>query len=156
MPINYTVTSLPQGAIVITEFEPEHMYTLPAGKTYCFPFKMRRYYNQVVVDMADISPFESCFIPMMRSWPSKEAAAQSMTDMPLASQAFVTLGPSGVKWNFWLLDQVKPSDQQESDINRGILPDTFYWINIQNLQNRPSYFWLRFTYYGPAGTTHID
>lgn len=151
----YYAGYLPQGATIVTELEKEHMYVLPPSRTLCFPFKMRRYYNQLVIDAADTTPFESCFIPVIRCWPSEEAAGQSITSQPLASQGTVNLGPNGVKWNFWLLDLVDVSSLEESDINRWIDPNKTYWMNVQNLQNKASFFWLRFTFYGPGGT-HVE
>ncbi len=146
---------LPQGASIVSELEPEHRYIIGPSKTLCFPFKMRRYYNQLVVDMADTTPFESCFIPVIRCWPSKEAAGMSMTSQVRASQATVNLGPNGMTWGFWLLDLIDSPEIKEADISTWIEQGTTYWMNVQNLQNKPSYFYLRFTFYG-VGITFIE
>ena len=151
----YFTGYLPQGSIIVTELNPEHTYVLPASKTLCFPFAMRRYYQQLVIDVADTTPFESCFIPAIRCWPSTEASGESMTSQPRASQATINPGPYGAKWNFYLLDQLENPDLQPADINRWINSGTTYWMNVQNLQNKESYFFLRFTFYG-VGITHVE
>jgi len=151
----YFAGRLPQGSSIVTELNPEHTYMLPASRTLCFPFTMRRYYQQLVIDIADITPFESCFIPVIRCWPSTEASGESMTAQPLASQATVNLGPYGAKWNFHLLDQIDPDGRQPADISKLIKFGETYWMNVQNLQNKTSYFFLRFTFYG-AGITYVE
>ena len=146
---------LPQGASIVTELEKEHTYAIEPSATLCFPFKMRRYYNQVVIDLADMNPFESCFIPALRCWPSIEAAGTSITAQPLASRGDIVLGPNGTKWNFWLLDLIDISSLEPADINRWIEPDKIYWMNVQNLHNRPGTFWLRYTFYG-TDISHVE
>lgn len=151
--VSYSTQLTPQSTTIITELEPEHMYILPAGMTFCFPFKMRRYYTQVILDLADITPYETCFMPAMRCWPSLDPVGRSITAEPNYAESYVILGPNGVQWNFWLLDK-KPI-LEEHDINRGIDFDTTYWMNVQNLQNKDHNFWLRFTFYG-NGFIHVD
>lgn len=155
MSTTYYAGGLPQGARIVTDLEPEHYYTLPPSTTLCFPFKMRRYYQQLVIDAADTTPFESCFIPVIRCWPSKEAVGISMTSQPLSSQGTINVGPNGFKWNFWLLDQVNPDDLVEANIDQWINYGTTYWFNVQNLQNKQASFFLRFTFHG-AGITHVE
>ena len=147
----YYTGNLPQSTTIVTELNPEHTYILPPSQTLCFPFKMKRDYQQIIVDLADTTPFVSTFIPGSRAWPSEIPASQSITASPYASQASVKLPPSGVKWNFWLLELEQPN-LDLANINRWVLFDTTYWMNVQNLQNRQSYFYCRFTYYGQGIT----
>lgn len=146
---------LPQGARVINELNDEHTYELPPSMTYCFPFRMRRYYQQLIVDVADTTPFESCFVPVIRSWASEVPVGMSMTAQPLASQGTVNPGPDGVTWNFFLIDMVESSNLIDASIRRWIDPGKTYWMNIQNMQNKKSFFWLRFTFHG-VGITHVE
>lgn len=153
--LDYYQGGLPQGAQIRSELDPEHTYEIPGSTILCFPFKMRRHYQQVVIDAADTTRFESCFIPVLRAWPSKEAAGMSITSSPNSALTSVNLGPNGCRWNFWLLDVVAKNDLKEADIYQWINDGTTYWFNIQNLQNKPANFWLRFTFHG-AGITFVE
>jgi hypothetical protein len=112
---------------------------------------MKPGYTQVVIDIANTTPFESAWVPGVRCWPSKEASGNSMTASPLSSIGSINMPPSGIKWNFWLLGMVE-QPLEEADYNRWINNNTVYWMNLQNLQNRENYFFLRFTYHGPGIT----
>lgn len=144
---NYYTGQLPQGSIIVRELTKEHTYTLPASKTLCFPFKIQDNYQQVVIDAADTTPFESAFIPGTRAWASKEAAGISITASPYQSQSSPRLYPNGIRWNFWI-PEMNGRTLEPSEINHIVQPNVYYWMNIQNLQNRQSYFFLRFTFYG--------
>jgi hypothetical protein len=151
----YYSGGLPQGSKIVTTLEKEHYYVLPPSTTLCFPFKMRRYYNQVVVDAADTTPFESCFVPVIRCWPSREPVGISMTAAPVSSQGTINLGPNGCKWNFWVLDQADENNLQEADLYQWIYQNDTYWFMVQNLQNKQAFFFLRFTFHG-NGITHVE
>ena len=150
----YYTGYLPQGASIITDLATNHTYTLPRSQVMCFPFRMRPGCNQVVIDAANTTPFESAWVPGIRCWASKEAAGNSMTASPLPSQGRVNVGPNGFKWNFWLLDMLA-QPLEEADYNHWMNNNTVYWMNVQNLQNRENYFFLRFTYHG-VGTTLVE
>lgn len=154
MPV-YFSDQLPQGSSIVSTLNSDHSYTLPASRTLCFPFTMRRYYSQVIIDIADITPFENCFVPSVRCWASTVAAGQSMTADPNSALATVNPGPNGATWNFWLTDQVKTKDIRLADINRAISNGTVYWMNVQNLQNKDSFFFLRFTFHG-TDLIHVE
>ena len=151
----YYAGGLPQGSSIVTELEPQHYYTIGPSRMQCFPFKMRRYYNQLVIDAADTTPFESCFIPVIRCWASKEAAGPSMTASPNSNLATVNVGPNGVKWNFWVIGAANPDELEESYINAPIDTTSTYWFNVQNLQNKSANFFLRFTFHG-NGIKHVE
>lgn len=147
----YYIGMLPQGASIVYQRSPEHTYTLPASKTLCFPFKIPQDYNQVVVDAADTTPFESAFIPGSRAWASDQPVGMSLTAAPFQTQSSPRLYPNGVRWNFWL-KELNNKAKEPSEINHIINADQTYYMNIQNLQNRQSYFFLRFTFYGNGVT----
>lgn len=140
--------SLPQNAIVIHERNPEYTYSLAASKTACFAFKLRRNTTQIIVELSDTTPFQNCFIPVLRSWASVEPVGVSLTSSPRSSQTTINLSPIGLKYNFWLVTEVTPDQLVESSVNHPIEDDTQYWMNIQNLQNKPSFFFCKFTYIG--------
>lgn len=151
---------LPQGAIVVHNLNEDYRYILPPSRTLCFPWKMRTdyknsEYTQLIIDVADTTPFEITFTPGARCWASKEPASQSITATPYASQSSVYLIPSGMKWNFWLLDKVPPECREPASIDRGIEPGIRYWFNVQNMQNRQSNFFCRFTYTG-LGIKYVE
>lgn len=151
----YYAGGLPQGASIITELEPRHYYTIGASRISCFPFKMRRYYSQLVIDAADTTPFESCFVPVIRCWASRVAAGQSLTQMPNSNLTTINIGPDGCLWNFWIPQEIDRSDLQEAFVNAPIERDETYWFNVQNLQNKSASFFLRFTFHG-NGITHVE
>lgn len=146
---NYYTGGLPQGTSIVSELDPEHTYRLPPSKTMCFPFRMRRYYQQLVMDLADTTPFENCFIPVIRVWPSKVPVGPSMTGAPNTAINTVNLGPNGFLYNFYLIDEVEEAKRKEASLCQWIRPNVTYWMNVQNLQNKESFFWLRYTFYGP-------
>ena len=141
------VLGLPQNTSVVNHLNENHTYTLPPSHTFCFPFQLVTRWQHVVIDLANTTPFENVFVPGIRSWPSREAAGQSMTSAPLQTQASINLPPSGVKWNFYryAIDNLKLC---EADITAPVEADTIYWMNVQNLQNKANYFFCRFHYYG--------
>jgi hypothetical protein len=141
------VLGLPQNTSVVNHLNENHTYTLPSSHTYCFPFQLVTRWQQVVIDLANTTPFENVFIPGIRSWPSKEAAGQSITSAPRQTEAYLNLPPSGVKWNFYL-NGLDPKIIETADVKTLIFSDTIYWMNVQNLQNKPNYFFCRFHYYG--------
>lgn len=141
------VLGLPQNTSVVNQLNENHTYTLPPSHTLCFPFQLVTRWQQVVIDMANTTPFENVFIPGIRSWPSKEAAGQSFTSSPLQTQANLNLPPSGVKWNFYR-DELDIQYLKDADVKALIKADTIYWMNVQNLQNKANYFFCRFHYYG--------
>lgn len=141
------VLGLPQNTSVVNQLNENHTYTINASQTLCFPFQLVTRWQQVVIDLASTTPFENVFVPGTRSWPSREAAGSSMTSSPLQTQASINLPPSGVKWNFYR-SEIDPKIICEADIKAEIFPDTIYWMNVQNLQNKPNYFFCRFHYYG--------
>lgn len=147
MVITYYTGNLPMGASIITEFNKEHTYVLPQSAILCFPFIMKTNYYQVVADLANTTPFESCFVPGSRAWPSIDPAGQSITNSPNSSLSSVNLMPNGNTWNFWLID-LHNHPLIPTAINHQIQSNTTYWINVQNLTNKESYFFCRFTYYG--------
>lgn len=71
-----------------------------------------------------------------------------MTMSPYQTLSTINLGPNGCTWNFWLLDEVSPENRREATANTWIESNTTYWFNIQNLQNRESRFFCRFTFHG--------
>jgi hypothetical protein len=141
------VPGLPQNTEVVNHLNETHTYTINASATLCFPFHLVTRWQQVVIDLALTTPFENVFVLGVRSWPSSEAAAQSITASPRQSQAYINLPPSGVKWNFYRND-LDPSLIEPADITVPIFGDTRYWMNVQNLQNKLNYFFCRFHYYG--------
>lgn len=141
------VLGLPQNTSVVNHLNENHTYTLLPSHTLCFPFQLVTRWQQVVVDLANMTPFENVFVPGIRSWPSKEAAGQSVTSSPRQSQSSINLPPSGVKWTFYRPD-LETNCLMDGDIKAMIQPDTIYWMNVQNLQNKPNYFFCRFHYYG--------
>jgi hypothetical protein len=151
----YYSGNLPQGASIAGDLDPRHYYTVGPSKTLCFPFKMRRYYQQLVIDAADTTPFESCFIPVIRCWASREAAGISMSALPNTGLSTVNIGPNGCLWNFYLFDVVSNNQIKESFIRIPIRNDETYWFMVQNLQNKPANFFLRFTFHG-NGITHVE
>lgn len=141
------VLGLPQNTSVVNHLNENFTYTLAPSHTLCFPFRLVTRWQQVVIDMANTSPFISVFVPGVRAWPSIEAAGRSITSAPLQTQANLNLPPSGVKWNFYRPD-LDSSIIHTADITKQIQPDTIYWMNVQNLQNKENYFFCRFSYYG--------
>ena len=144
----YYSGGLPQGSSIVYELNPEYTYILNPAKTLCFPWKMKKKYNQLIIELADTTPFENCFIPVVRTWPSTEASGISITASPRYIQNTINLPPTGVKYNFWLSGVVNPIELVPNDINHPVLADTQYWMNVQNLQNKQSNFYCKFTYYG--------
>src|SRR6266702_3195170 len=100
----YYSGNLPQTASIIPDLNANHTYCLPKSKILCFPFMMKANYYQVIIDMADTTPFESSFIPGARAWPSIEPAGQSITKTPNSLESSINLMPNGHTWNFWLQD----------------------------------------------------
>lgn len=141
------VLGLPQNTSVVNHLNENHTYTLAPSHTLCFPFQLVTRWQQVLIDLANTTPFENVFIPGMRSWPSREAAGQSITAAPLQTQASINLPPSGVKWLFYR-DNLDPKILKDTDVSTLVAEDTIYWMNVQNLQNRENYFYCRFRYYG--------
>jgi hypothetical protein len=144
----YYAGNLPQGSSIVYELNPEYTYIANPSRTLCFPFKMRRNYQQLVVELADTTPFENCFIPVVRAWPSTEASGISLTASPRYIQNTINLPPTGVKYNFWLSNEVNQEDLVPASINHAIYFGQQYWMNVQNLQNKTSYFYCKFTFYG--------
>jgi len=144
----YYSGSLPQGSTIVYELHPEYTYVLNQSQTLCFPFKMRRNYQQLIVELANTTPFQNCFVPSVRAWPSTEASGISITSTPYQSQNTINLPPTGFKYNFWLIDEVDQNNLLPSDVNHFIIFGNQYWINVQNLQNKPSSFFCKFVYYG--------
>jgi hypothetical protein len=111
--------------------------------------------QQVTIDIADTTPFQNIWIPGARSWASTQPGGRSMTSSPFQSQQSVNLPPNGIKWNFWLIDLQGSIVLDQTNINHWINSTDTYWMNVQNLQNRDSYFYCRFTYEG-AGITIVE
>ena len=141
------IPGLPQNTQVVNHLNETHQYTINASSTLCFPFQLVTRWQQVVIDLALTTPFENVFVLGVRSWPSKEAAAQSITASPRQTEAYINLPPSGIKWNFHRQD-LDTTCIHDADISAPIFADTMYWMNVQNLQNRENYFFCRFRYYG--------
>ena len=95
------VLGLPQNTSVVNHLNEQHTYALPASHTFCFPFQLVTRWQQVVIDLANTTPFENVFVQGIRAWPSKEAAGQSFTSAPRQTQSSLILPPCGVKWNFY-------------------------------------------------------
>jgi hypothetical protein len=146
----YYTGNLPMATSIVTHHNPEHTYILPKSHTLCFPFQLNVNYYQIVIDMADTTPFERTFIPGSKAWPSAEAAGRSITDVP-STNAIVPLQPCGQTWNFWLAGMTT-QPLIPTAINYPIQLSTTYWMNVVNLQNRESYFFCRFTSHGTGRT----
>lgn len=153
--VTYYAGGLPQGASIVSELEPKHYYTIGPSRILCFPFRMRRYYNQLVIDAADTTPFESCFVPVVRCWASRDAAGQSISSMPNSNLTNVNIGPDGCKWNFFIPGITAEDELEESFIRIPIDASQTYWFMVQNLQNKQASFFLRFTFHG-NGITHVE
>jgi len=149
MPVYYTGT-VPQGADIITQLDPSFRYILPASRTSCFAFRLPVGAHQLVIDMANTTPFQNVYIPGIRSWCSTEPAGPSITALPRAGESTINLPPSGAKWNFWLIDLEGQFVLADANIHHWIYGGVIYWMNVQNLQNRDNNFFCRFTYTGPG------
>lgn len=147
----YFTGQLPQNTYIVTRFHHEHTYILPKSVTLSFPFELKTNYYQVVIDVADTTPFENAFISAAKAWPSAETAGPSIVTTP-SSIREINLQPNGVIWNMYLADMKIPPVHREASVNWQIQLNTTYWFNITNLQNRESYFFLRFTYHGTGRT----
>lgn len=145
----YSYSYLPQGAYIVTRFDPTYQYSLPQSTTYCFPFKLTGNMQQIVVNAAMTTPFENVFIPGVRSWASLEPAGISISASPLQSQQTLTLPPTGVIWDFWSSALNGQIVLAPNNVNSWINPNTLYWFNVQNVQNRPNSFYCRFNFLGP-------
>ena len=144
---------LPQDADVVTAFNKNHTYTIARSRTLCFSWQLIQPYTQLTIDAANTTPWESAFVPGLMVWPSTEAVGASMTASPYPTQAHVNIQPNGTKWLFYMTP--KPLyDVDDINIAKQVNQNTNYWINIKNLQNRDSYFFIRFTYQG-LGTTLV-
>jgi len=141
---SYYTGGLPEGASIVTEFNPQNTYVSPAGQTLCFPWKLAAG-QQLIISMADNTPFISAFISGVRAWPSREPAGPSITASPNSVQSSVILQLSGIKWGFWSID-LDGQAHEPSDINTWAYPGQTYWMNVQNLKNRDSYFYARLAY----------
>lgn len=150
----YYTGNLPQSTSIVTELNSTHTYVLPPSWTMCFPFIMKVNYYQVVIDMANTTPFESAIVPGMRAWPSAEPVGQSITSSPYSSQSSINIQPNGNTWNFWMID-LHNQPLIAAAINHQILGKTTYWMNIKNLQNKENFFFCRFTYHG-SGRTIVE
>lgn len=144
----YSYSYLPQGAYIVTRFDPTYQYNLPQSTTYCFPFKLTGAMQQVVINAAMTTPFENVFIPGVRSWASLEPAGISISATPLQSQQTLTLPPTGVIWDFWDVNLQGTVELVPSNVNSWIQPGQLYWFNVQNVQNRPNSFYCRFNFLG--------
>lgn len=141
---------LPQGASIVTHFNKEFYYTIGQGQMLCFPFKLRYSYNQVVIELANTTPYYNVYIPTVRCWPSNTPASQSITSSPYQSQGSPTLPPSGITWNFYSNDLIGSKLIKPAAIQKAIQVKTMYWMNVQNLQNKESYFYCKFNYFSPG------
>lgn len=146
----YSYSYLPQGAYIITKFDPTYQYNLPQSTTFCFPFKLTGPMQQVTVNAAMTTLFENVFIPGLKSWASIEPAGISITNTPLQSQQTLTLPPTGVIWNFWDVARQAHIELPPSNVNSWIKHGQLYWFNVQNIQNRPNSFYCRFNFIGPC------
>lgn len=140
--------SLPQGVSIVYEYNPEFTYIVEPTKTLCFPFSIINKWLQVTIELADITPFQNCFIPVLRSWASKEISGISLNNSPRSIQNTINLTPNGVTYTFWLTDAVTDEDRVPSDINAAVYGNQQYWMNIQNLQNKTSNLYCKFTLTG--------
>ena len=146
---HYYAGGLPQGASIVQELNDEHTYILEPSRTLCFPFKLHYSYNQVVIDLANTTPFQNVYVPGQRCWPSTEPVGSSMTYSPLPTEASINLPPTGVKWNFYLEELYKSPLLKEAVIYKMVEHRVTYWMNVVNLQNKENYFFCRFSYYSP-------
>lgn len=142
--------SVPQGSQIVYEFNPEFTYVVEPAKTLCFPFMIKTTWLQIVIELADITPFQNCFVPVLRSWASKEISGESLTNSPRTIQNTTNLSPYGLKYNFWLPDYVTDENIHPSDINHAVFANTQYWMNVQNLQNKTSNLYCKFTLIGKS------
>jgi hypothetical protein len=146
----YYKGNLPQGVDIVTKLDPSFRYIIPPSRVMSFPFSIRAPTQQVVIDMANTTPFQNVYIPGVRSYASSEPFGISLTSAPRAGEGSINLPPSGAKWNFWLIELEGTITLAEANINHWIYPGTVYYMNVQNLQNRENYFFCRFTYTGPG------
>jgi hypothetical protein len=147
------VPYLPQDADVVTELTKNYTYIIARSRTLCFPWQLTQPYTQLVIDAANTTPWESAFVPGLTVWPSVEAVGPSMTASPYPTQAHINIQPNGTKWLFYI-PPYPLYEVDEPNIVKQIKPNTRYWINIKNLQNKDSNFFIRFTYQG-LGTTLV-
>jgi len=144
----YYSGGLPQGASIVTQLnEEDYTYTIGPSKTLCFPWYLRPRWHQLVITLANNTPYINVWIPGMRCWPSAEAAGTSITASPRQTQASVNMNPNGVDWNFHIFD-IQQDQLKPANIYHVIKNDVTYWMNIQNLQNSTNYFYCKFHYYG--------
>jgi hypothetical protein len=138
---------IPQGVQVIYEYNPEFTYIINPAKTLCFPVMIKTTWLQIVVELSDITPFQNCFVPVLRAWPSKDINGVSLLNAPRSVQSTVNLLPTGVSYNFYLIDSVSDEDRIPADLYCPVFGNTQYWMNIQNLQNKTSNLYCKFTSY---------
>lgn len=146
----YTTVGLPQGAKIVYELNKDFTYTLNQSQTLCFPFKLRFAYNQVIITLANTTPFLNVFVPASRCWPSTQPVGNSITASPLQSNANPTLPQVELTWNFYSNELVGTDAIKPATITKAINVKTTYWMNVQNLQNKPSYFYCKFEYFSPG------
>lgn len=151
----YYSGDLPYNTIIIECLNEDHRYMIQPSQTQCFPFILKPPYTQVVIDLANTTPFENTFIHGLTCWGSSCAAGPSLTTSPSSSLTTINLPQCGVLWNFWSLEYANQQFLEPANINVPISTETVYWMNVQNLQNNVNYFWIRLTYHG-VGVIYVE
>ena len=141
----YYTGGLPQGASIVTETNDQNTYVSNASSILCFPWSVSANKRQLIIDMADTTPWQSAFTAGLRAWPSIEPVGQSITASPLQSQSSVILQLAGMSWGFWNID-LNGQLLLPATISRWATPGQTYWMNVQNEKNYYGRFFCRFTY----------
>jgi hypothetical protein len=133
---------LPFGVTIIQKHTKDDYYEILASRVNCFGFTLENEHSIKIVGQ-HVTFYENQQ-NTIRVWPSIEPNGGNLNSIPYSNMQSIKIGGQGFIWNFY--DISHPEYQLAGDVNLNvpISPNTPYYMNVQNLENKTNHFYLKF------------
>lgn len=115
-------------------------YQIEQSSTLIYPWTIGQ--NQWIKFTVSHTGFAKNQTLSMRFWCSRDPLGPSISSIPNANTAWYSPGKMNKSFAFWDVTSSPPQESQLVWLS-SVAPNQQYWLDIQNMENRPNSFYLK-------------